>query len=141
MKRFSTVTLLFALFLILGACSDDGNMEGEAQGAQEEAGDISIELSLPSDAVSIDPHGSNDTPSERIREHIFEGLVKQNNEFEIIPSLATEWEQIDELTWQFTLQEDVTFHDGSEFNAEVVKANLIACSIQDVLLHELTFLR
>ncbi|MCD2137849.1 glutathione ABC transporter substrate-binding protein [Salinicoccus halitifaciens] len=125
MKRFSTVTLLLALFLILGACSDDGNMEEEAQaeGAQEETGDRSIELSLPSDAVSVDPHGSNDTPSERIREHIFEGLVKQNNEFEIIPSLATEWEQLDELTWQFTLQEGVTFHDGSEFNAEVVKAN------------------
>ncbi|WP_409330143.1 ABC transporter substrate-binding protein [Trujillonella humicola] len=38
------------------------------------------------------------------------------------PSLATEWETSeDQLSWTFTLREDVTFHDGSEFDsADVV---------------------
>src|SRR5699024_6291131 len=40
------------------------------------------------------------------------------------PRLATEWEEVDDTTWEFTLKEGVTFHDGSEFNAEVVEANL-----------------
>jgi peptide/nickel transport system substrate-binding protein len=37
---------------------------------------------------------------------------------EHIPMLATGWEQIDPLTWRFTLREGVEFHDGSPFNAE-----------------------
>ncbi len=121
MKQFSAIGLLFSLVLMLGACSDDGSTEAAPQ--TEETEKRSISLSLPSDAVSIDPHGSNDTPSERVREHIFDGLVRQDQDFEIIPSLAVEWEQVDELTWKFTLQEDVIFHDGAEFNAEAVKAN------------------
>ena len=28
------------------------------------------------------------------------------------------------MTWEFTLRDDVTFHDGEKFNAEVVKAEL-----------------
>jgi peptide/nickel transport system substrate-binding protein len=37
---------------------------------------------------------------------------------ELMPMLATDWEQVDELTWRFTLREGVSFHDGSPFNAE-----------------------
>src|SRR5699024_11581628 len=39
--------------------------------------------------------------------------------------LATDWQvSDDELTYTFTLRSDVTFHDGSELDAEVVVANL-----------------
>src|SRR5699024_9833424 len=125
MKHFSAISLLFSLILILGACTNDGEVEEDAEASEETAGEReSITLSLPSDAVSVDPHGSNDSPSERVREHIFEGLVKQDENFEIVPSLAAEWEQIDDLTWHFTLQEGVTFHDDSKFDAEAVKANI-----------------
>lgn len=125
MKHFSAISLLFSLVLILGACTNDSEVEEDAEASEENGGEgRSITLSLPSDAVSVDPHGSNDSPSERVREHIFEGLVKQDENFDIVPSLATEWEQIDDLTWHFTLQEGVTFHDGSAFDAETVKANI-----------------
>ena len=81
-------------------------------------------LAIPADAVSMDPHGSNDVPSEQIRDTIYEPLVTQDENFELVPVLAEEYEQIDDTTWEFKLREGVTFHDGSEFNAEVVKANL-----------------
>ena len=38
------------------------------------------------------------------------------------PRLATEWERVDDLTWRFHLREDVTFHDGTPFDAEAVSA-------------------
>src|SRR5699024_9871789 len=95
--------------------------EGEETAAAEGG---TLTLAIPSDAVSMDPHGSNDVPSEQIRDTIYEPLLKQDENFEIVPVLAEEYEQVDDTTWKFKLREGVTFHDGSEFNAEVVKANI-----------------
>ena len=53
---------------------------------------------------------------------IYEPLVSVDYNYEFRPCLARSWEiSEDGLTWTFHLQEGVTFHDGSEFNAEVVK--------------------
>ena len=119
------MTLLGVLLLVLAACSDDSDVD-EATGGGEEAGSEggTMTLAIPADAVSMDPHGSNDVPSEQIRDTIYEPLVTQDENFELVPVLAEEYEQIDDTTWEFKLREGVTFHDGSEFNAEVVKANL-----------------
>lgn len=125
MKRFSFMALLGVLILILAACTDDSNVEEETtegEGAAAEGGTLT--LAMPSDAVSMDPHGSNDVPSEQIRDTIYEPLLTQDENFEIVPVLAEEYEQIDDTTWEFKLREGVTFHDGSEFNAEVVEANI-----------------
>lgn len=126
MKKFSFMALLGVLILILAACTDDSNVEEEATEGEEttaaEGGTLT--LAIPSDAVSMDPHGSNDVPSEQIRDTIYEPLLTQDENFEIVPVLAEEYEQVDDTTWQFKLREGVTFHDGSEFNADVVKANI-----------------
>ena len=36
--------------------------------------------------------------------------------------LATAWKQVDDKTWTFELQQGVTFHDGTPFNAEAAVA-------------------
>ena len=38
----------------------------------------------------------------------------------ITPRLATAWEQLDELTWRFTLRDGISFHDGAPFNTDAV---------------------
>jgi peptide/nickel transport system substrate-binding protein len=51
--------------------------------------------------------------------NVIEQLVTVDLETgELVPMLATSWEQVDELTWRFQLREGVTFHDGSPFDAE-----------------------
>jgi peptide/nickel transport system substrate-binding protein len=56
-----------------------------------------------------------------IRYGIGETLVKYSDDFEIEPWLAKEWENVDELTWKITLQDDVTFSSGRKMDAEAVK--------------------
>jgi peptide/nickel transport system substrate-binding protein len=56
---------------------------------------------------------------------IFETLVGYKSETaEVIPLLATEWEAISPMIWEFKLREGVKFHDGTAFNASAVKFSL-----------------
>lgn len=60
-----------------------------------------------------------------INSSIFDTLVAQDEDGSYKPGLATEWEiSEDGLTYTFTLREGVVFHDGSPFNAEVLKQNI-----------------
>lgn len=57
--------------------------------------------------------------------NVIQSLLTRNTETnEIEPLLATEWEAIDDLHWQFTLRDDVTWHDGTAFNAETAAESL-----------------
>lgn len=139
-KRSLFFTSLTAAALLLAACGtddsdpvDEGTDPGEETGTDTEGaqgGDLII--GQLSDAVSLDPHGSNDTPSSNVAYNIYEALLIQDENMELQPGLATEWEMVDDLTWQFTLREDVTFHDGSEFNADVVQANFERILDEDI---------
>ncbi|UJL45932.1 glutathione ABC transporter substrate-binding protein [Virgibacillus sp. NKC19-16] len=125
--RISPKLFLFVVLLLtigLAACaSEPGEDEDSAGGeSQEKGGDLVI--ATQSDVVSLDPAASNDTPSSDVQANVFETLVTQDENMEIQPGLATSWEQVDDTTWEFELREGITFHDGSDFNAEVVKANM-----------------
>lgn len=52
---------------------------------------------------------------------IGETLVRLDQDGQLEPLLATEWERTSDLEWVFTLREGVTFHDGTEFNAEAAQ--------------------
>ena len=48
--------------------------------------------------------------------NVFEVLVARDPKTnQLVPELATSWEQIDPTTWEFRLREDVNYHDGSPF--------------------------
>ena len=58
---------------------------------------------------------------------LFDTLVRWNDETKTAePSLATKWEQIDDLHWQFTLRDDVYFTNGEKLTANDVIASLQA---------------
>lgn len=84
-----------------------------------------VTLAMEAEPISMDPQNVTDGNSISVQSTMFEGLMTFNDKMEPIPQLATEYafnEDATEIT--FTLREGVTFHDGSPFNAEVVKANL-----------------
>lgn len=56
--------------------------------------------------------------------NVYEGLTIYEDDGSISPSLAASWEIEDAKVYTFTLQQGVTFHDGSTFDAEDVKFSL-----------------
>ncbi len=123
---FKKLFLLFALvFLsVAAACSNDEAAEIDGDEAAEEAKTGDIVVGFDQDLSTIDPHGTNDVNAIQIRRHLYQTLVARELDMSRKPGLAAEWEQIDETTWNFKLAEGVTFHNGSEFTAEDVKASL-----------------
>ncbi len=66
-----------------------------------------------------DPH-LNFTPNRNVQLHVYEPLVFQDEFLRPIPGAAASWRALDERTWEFTLREGLTFHDGTPVTAEDV---------------------
>ena len=57
--------------------------------------------------------------------NVIENLTRIDPETnEILPMLATSWEQVEPTRWHFTLREGVNFHDGSPMDGEAVAVSI-----------------
>jgi peptide/nickel transport system substrate-binding protein len=83
-----------------------------------------IVMLIESSPLNLDPRVGTDAQSERIGELIFEGLVRRDDNFELKPRLAENWEIPDPLTYVFHLRHDVHFHDGRQMTSSDVKWTL-----------------
>ncbi|MFV0307625.1 MAG: ABC transporter substrate-binding protein [Desertimonas sp.] len=92
-------------------------------GTPVEGGEITV-LHL-TDASTLDPVSGNSGYDHMSLYPLYDRLVNFDPEtLEPQPGLATAWEQPDAETLVLQLQEGVTFHDGTTFDAEAVKYNL-----------------
>ena len=82
-----------------------------------------IVIGLVAEPVTMDPPQITDLNSARVTKRIFEGLVGQElGSYKLVPGLAQSWDiSRDGLIYTFKLRPNVTFHDGTPFNAEAVK--------------------
>ena len=76
------------------------------------------------DIVSLDPYSYGDTFTLAFLNHVYEGLVRYNEQLKIEPALATGWEIVDPATWRFKLRRGVKFHNGALLTADDVIASL-----------------
>ncbi len=83
-----------------------------------------IVVSDGAEAKSLDPHATNDAQSSRVTVQIYDRLVEQGDNMEIVPGLAESWEQPDGKTTIFHLRKGVKFHNGEELKASDVKFSL-----------------
>lgn len=72
---------------------------------------------------SLSPTESGN-PTLSLLLQFMDGLTRTTGDLEVVPHLATEWEPVTDTSWQFKLREDVSFHNGEPFNAEVVKFSI-----------------
>ncbi len=76
------------------------------------------------DVASLDPIAQTNTTVANMLSYIVETLVTFDQNGKIVPLLAKSWTTSEDgLTWTFTLQAGVKFHDGTPFDATAVKAN------------------
>jgi peptide/nickel transport system substrate-binding protein len=127
-RRFSrpraVVVVTATVALLLAACSPGGGTPEEASGEPVAGGTLTY-ASGDAEPSCLDPHVGGNYPQALIATQYLESLVSLDESGEVIPWLATEWQESDDgLSWEFTLREDVTFTDGTPFDAEAVATNI-----------------
>lgn len=78
------------------------------------------------DPTSLDPITARGNASFQVIKQIYDGLTRyKTGTFEVEPALAESWEiSPDGLIYTFHLKKNVTFHDGTPFNAEALFFNI-----------------
>ncbi len=114
--RSRTMIFAVATTLLLASCSteeaDDAQAEGQERGSLTYASDQTPDTFNPAMLVEH---------TNPVTEMVFRGLVSHDADNQIVPALATEWTVSDGgLTYEFTLRDDVTWHDGEPFTADDV---------------------
>ncbi len=110
------IGLTLSAVLLLAGCSSQSTPKETGGGER-----IRLATMIPPTAA-MNPYGDDGVKLSRFA--VTETLVRLNQNLEIDPLLASDWEQVDELTWLFTIRDDVTFHDGSKLTPESIKNSL-----------------
>ena len=74
------------------------------------------------DLRTLDPRITQSRHEEMLIVNMFDQLIAADSNGNMYPGLATSWDvSSDGLHYTFELRDDVTFHDGTKFNAAAVK--------------------
>lgn len=130
-KRFKIGSLLVAVGLVLAACGSD-NSSSTDETTRDTTADTTVEtvpveivIALGSEPTSLDPQLVDDGGERAINDNIYETLLSREADGNLGAGLAVDLPtRIDDVTWEFTLREGVTFHDGSPFNSDSVVATV-----------------
>ena len=105
------------IFLLLLLCATLGALKVVAVAAQPDT----IVLALNRDQDNMDPHLHFQRVGIIMNVNLYDSLLHKNTRLEYEPSLATSWKTLDDTTWELTLRQGVTFHNGDPFTADDVK--------------------
>src|SRR5262249_2857885 len=108
-----------ALALLVGAMTLAGVLAGPA------VAQSNLRIGLSEDPDALDPHLNRSAGGVSVLISLGDSLLTQDRPYNFRPMLATRWSWADNnRTLNLTLRRNVTFHDGTPFNAEAVKANI-----------------
>lgn len=104
LKRLLIFVLLSVLSVSLMAASSGGKLL----------------MAIETEPVGLDPTLVTAFASHRVLENIYDGLLKYDENMNLVPNLAASFEVVDPYTIIFTLRENVKFHDGEALSVEDV---------------------
>ena len=132
MHRSSGLLRLFGLavagVLAVAACGGGGG----TQQSQNLASDQTLKFPIGDDFGSLDPAQLNAETDSEIAQNVFNGLLKFDNNLNIVPDIAASQPTIssDQLTYTFKLRTDVTFSNGDKVTSKDVVYSLNRAAAQ-----------
>lgn len=114
--------LLGAAVAGLSACDSGSAATTSGAGIPVRGGTLSVGVSAEPDSWNV--HVAASSLAALLLRGVYDSLVHQKADGTFEPWLAKSWSvSSDGLRYTFTLRDDVTFTDGTAFNAQAVKAN------------------
>lgn len=139
-KRVISLLLVVCMAVSLTACGGNGNNsntsttdeDGKTEGTEEGTGDevasgdgVSVTACIAPEPETIDPSLNSSVDGATYIQHTFEGLMKYQVvegqlEPEVVPGQAAALPEIseDEMTYTFTLRDDIYWSDGQPVTAD-----------------------
>jgi peptide/nickel transport system substrate-binding protein len=116
--RTATVLVAVVTMLSAPACSAGSSTTGTSTGSGDT--NQALAVGLVAEPANLDFTKTDGAAiPQALLYNVYEGLVKLDNDGEIIPSLATSWKvSTDRLTYTFDLVEGAKFTNGQAFSAE-----------------------
>ncbi|MBF4579818.1 ABC transporter substrate-binding protein [Frigoribacterium sp. VKM Ac-2530] len=121
-RSLPLLALASAGALLLAGCASGGDASDDGT---PRAGGTLTYATGDAEPTCLDPHVGGNYPQALVSTQYLESLVSKDSEGEVVPWLADSWEESDDgLSWTFTLRDDVSFTDGTPFDAAAVAANV-----------------
>lgn len=120
-----TATITSACTIAVLALTSCAPQASDEAFAAPQSGGTLVYATGDAEPSCLDPHVGGNYPQALLSTQYLEPLVGRDASGTMQPWLADTWEvSEDGLTWDFTLKSDVTFTDGTPFDAAAVKANI-----------------
>lgn len=115
-----------AALLALGLAATSVACGVSNSGESGSAAANTVRIVLPEEPPTLEPcEASLTSTGVVVRSNITEPLVERDpTTGELDPLLATEWKQTSDTEWTFSLRDDVTFSDGTPFDAAAAAYSL-----------------
>ena len=131
-KRFCLFFMALLTMAVLGGCGADSTGESSQENSSKESVvqseavyGGSVVVGIQQDIDSLDPHKATAAGTKEILFNIFEGLVKPDENGNLICAVASDYSISDDgLVYTFTLRDNVKFHNGNTVTGEDVKYSL-----------------
>ena len=119
MKTGKTLTMGWMLLLAIGIAFFNGFLTSALAAPKD-----TLIVGTEAEVQSMDPLQNWMGYSSAVSILMYDTLVRYGAHGKLLPSLATSWEKVDDLTWRFHLRKGVKFHNGYPFTAADAKFSL-----------------
>jgi peptide/nickel transport system substrate-binding protein len=104
---------LLTMSALMGALTVAGSDAARADASR-------LVVDIGNEPSSLDPQVQWNPDSYYVYRNIFDNLVTRDDQGKIVPEVATAWKYISDTEIEFTLRDDIGFHDGSKLTPDDV---------------------